>query len=104
MIWKLFSSERKVQEALEKSTGYDISPNQVPAEIANAPAQSANANIAAEAAPASLRKVDNRTPAAEGPKLELWTDYEGTAANSQEKQDEDFFGLSFQEPWEKKKA
>ena len=34
MLWKLFGSELRVQEALEKSTGYDISPNvivQVPA-------------------------------------------------------------------------
>ena len=27
MLWKLFGSELRVQEALEKSTGYDISPN-----------------------------------------------------------------------------
>lgn len=27
MFWKLFGSERRVQEALEQSVGYDISPN-----------------------------------------------------------------------------
>lgn len=27
MLWKLFGSERAVQEALEQSVGYDISPN-----------------------------------------------------------------------------
>ena len=26
MIWKLFGSEQKVQEALDQSIGYDISP------------------------------------------------------------------------------
>jgi hypothetical protein len=26
MLWKLFGSEQKVQEALEQSIGYDISP------------------------------------------------------------------------------
>jgi hypothetical protein len=27
MFWNLFSSERRVQEALDQSVGYDISPN-----------------------------------------------------------------------------
>jgi hypothetical protein len=27
MLWKLFGSEQRVQQALEQSTGYDISPN-----------------------------------------------------------------------------
>lgn len=33
MIWKLFGSEEKVQQALEQSIGYDISPKviQMPA-------------------------------------------------------------------------
>lgn len=30
MLWKLFGSERRVQEALEQSIGYDISPNIIP--------------------------------------------------------------------------
>jgi hypothetical protein len=32
MFWKLFSSERRVQEALDQSVGYDISPNVIKAE------------------------------------------------------------------------
>jgi hypothetical protein len=27
MFWKLFSSEERVQQALDQSVGYDISPN-----------------------------------------------------------------------------
>ena len=27
MLWKLFGSERRVEEALAQSIGYDISPN-----------------------------------------------------------------------------
>ena len=27
MIWKIFGSDLRVEEALEKSTGYNISPN-----------------------------------------------------------------------------
>lgn len=30
MLWKLFGSEQRVQEALEQSIGYDISPNIIP--------------------------------------------------------------------------
>lgn len=52
MLWKLFGSERRVQEALEQSVGYDISPNIL------------------RAAPAN-----NDRPAAEQPALDLWRDY-----------------------------
>lgn len=30
MLWKLFGSEQRVQEALDQSIGYDISPNVIP--------------------------------------------------------------------------
>ena len=30
MLWKLFGSDQRVQEALEQSIGYDISPNIIP--------------------------------------------------------------------------
>jgi hypothetical protein len=39
MFWKIFGSERKVQEAVEKSVDYDISPKtiQMPANTDTAP-------------------------------------------------------------------
>lgn len=39
MFWKIFGSERKVQEAVEKSVDYDISPKtiQLPANTDTAP-------------------------------------------------------------------
>jgi hypothetical protein len=30
MLWKLFGSEQRVQQALDQSIGYDISPNIIP--------------------------------------------------------------------------
>jgi hypothetical protein len=30
MLWKLFGSEQRVQQALDQSIGYDISPNVIP--------------------------------------------------------------------------
>jgi hypothetical protein len=44
MFWKLFGSERRVQEALEQSVGYDISPNvlRFPANVETPPAEAAS--------------------------------------------------------------
>jgi hypothetical protein len=55
MFWKWFGSDRKVMEALEQSTGYDLSPTiiQAPANTDEAPQLDENGK----------------------PKLELWTDY-----------------------------
>lgn len=39
MLWKLFGSKRKVEEALAQSVGYDISPNKVVLTAANTDAK-----------------------------------------------------------------
>ena len=55
MFWRWFGSDRKVMEALEQSTGYDMSPTiiQAPANTDEAPKLDANGK----------------------PKLEIWEDY-----------------------------
>jgi hypothetical protein len=40
MFWKLFGSDRRVEEALEQSVGYDISPNEISAGVLQMPANS----------------------------------------------------------------
>lgn len=50
MFWKLFGSERKVQEALEQSIGYDISPKTLP--------MPANSDTAAGARKLSTLEID----------------------------------------------
>jgi len=61
MFWNWFGSDRKVLEALEQSTGYDMSPT-----IVRAPANTDN------------KPVFNKVPtsAEDGDlKLEIWDDY-----------------------------
>lgn len=71
MLWQLFYSECSVQEALERSTDYDISP-----QVLTFPA---NANE--EPAP---------EPATGKPKLTLWTNY--TYKKEDQAADDEFWG------------
>ena len=59
MLWKIFGSERRVQEALDQSIGYDISPNILIGTPAN-----------------------NDRPASAQPVLDLWREYAVTLADT----------------------
>jgi hypothetical protein len=74
MFWNLFSSERRVQEALDQSVGYDISPNI----LIHPSAKSRSGQII---------------------QADLWKDYAVMPANSQASPPQ-----RFEEPWERKKA
>jgi hypothetical protein len=50
MFWKFFSSKQRVEEALDQSVGYDISPN-------------------------NLTDAPDAAPVAVNAKLDLWRDY-----------------------------
>ena len=74
MFWRWFGSDRKVMEALEQSTGYDMSPKiiQAPANMDEPPKMDANGK----------------------PMLEIWEDYTFTQEESDLKIEEFWSGIA----------